>query len=117
MAENIMTILDEASGVGLQFELTDANGDSVLAGAITSISYTWSDEHGVEINRKTDEPVTPVANPITIKLDKDDTAITETGDLISRLLTITWVYTDAVLGADTQKVKEYLLKISNYVNE
>ena len=115
MATAIQTTLDEASDVGLSFTLADANGTDVNAGGITSIHYTWSNADGEAINSRDNVSVT-AANPVIIKLDDTDTAITETSNTVTRRLTIKWVYDDEVLGSNSVKTKEFAVQIENYVN-
>lgn len=117
MAEIIETLLAEASGAGVQITLKDASGVSVVVGAISAISYTWSKEDGEVVNSRLNVAVTP-ANPVTVKFTVLDTTIasTELDNPARRLLTVTWTYTDSVLGL-TNKVKEYLFSIDNSKNK
>lgn len=116
MATRISTTLSDASTTGLRFTLADANGDAALVGAIASITYTLSDSAGTVINDLEDEALTP-ANPVTVVLDPADMTATGAASVTGRYLTLTWTYTDALLGAGTVKAVEYFLTIENFVNK
>lgn len=118
MATLILTPLDEASGAGLQFTVRDSIGNDVPAGSISAISYTWSDEAGAVINERLDQDVA-AANPVTISLSAVDTTLleTETNARVTRLLTVTWTYNDALLGPGTIKTKEFAIQIENHINK
>ena len=116
MATRISTNLSDASTTGLRFTLADANGDAAVVGAIASISYTLSDTAGTVVNSLEDEALTP-ANPVVIKLTPADMTATGSAAYVGRYLTVTWTYTDSLLGAGTVKTAEYYLIIENFVNK
>jgi len=108
MAVRITPNLDDASTAGMRLTLLDAAGDQVSANVIASISYTLSDRDGNIINELQDKDVTPV-NPVDIVLTADDMVISGSAVQVGLLLTVTWIYTDALLGAGAQKVVEISL--------
>ncbi len=113
MATKISTALDDSSRAGIQLELKDAAGATVSAELITSINYTWSDTNGNVINSRDNVALT-VANPATIILNAADTVAENS---IHRLLTVTWVYDDTVLGTGTPKTEEYEITLNNFINK
>ncbi len=110
MAELINTTLDALSTTGLQFTISDVDGVEADTGAVISIKYTWSDGFGTIINSREDVSIIP-ANPFIIKFIPEDLATIKVKTTVRRLLKITVIYTDNVLG-ETQKVKEYEVVIN-----
>jgi hypothetical protein len=115
MATRVTTTFNDGSDAGLRLTLLDSDGDAALAGAISAITYTLSDITGNVLSDLEDEAITP-ANPVTIPLSAADMTESGTTPFGRRLLTVTWTYTDALLGSGTVHTEEYLLTINNFVN-
>lgn len=115
MATRIPTAINDGSSSGLKLTLLDSDEAAADAGSITSITYTVTDTAGNVIDSLLDESVTPT-NPVTIPLDPDATVISGTAKAGARLVTVTWTYTDANLGAGTVHNEEFFISINNFTN-
>lgn len=114
MATRVTTTFNDGSDAGLRLTLLDSAGDTASAGAISAITYTLSDIAGNVLSDLEDAALTP-ANPVIVPLAAAD--MTEAGTAYGRrLLTVTWTYTDALLGSGTVHTDEFLLTIENFVN-
>lgn len=113
MAVKVTPNQNEGSDGGLRLTLLDSDGVAVDPAAIASIAYSLSDAYGTK--SVTEQPLT-VANPVTIprqvSLPADTTAVA-----VVYLVTVTWTYTDANLGAGTVHVEEFAWPVNNIINK
>lgn len=115
MAERLATNYHDASTAGVSLTVTDSGGGVVSAGSISALSYTLTTDQGVVIEALEDQTLTP-ANPALIVLPASAMTVSGSGAEVSLLLTVTWGYTDTLLGA-AQATREYRLVVNNSTNK
>lgn len=115
MATRVTTTLNDGSDAGLRLTLLDSAGNTASAGSISAITYTVTDTAGNVVDDLLDESITP-ANPVTIPLASTTTAVSGAAQYGQLLVTVSWTYTDANLGAGTVHNDEYLVTINNFIN-
>lgn len=114
MATRITTELSDGSSAGIRLTVSDSSGAVVQASAIAAISWSLHGTNESVINGREDVTLT-VANPALIVLTPDDTTVTGTARTETRVLTVTWLYNDTLLGDGATKRQEYLLTINNFL--
>lgn len=93
MPTNLTTKAQEESSYTITASFTDEDGTAVTP---TSATWTLSDTYGNTINSRAAEVITPDTS-VDITLTGDDLAISETGAVIKRILTVEAVY-DSTYG-------------------
>lgn len=118
MAELVPNKFEQFSTFGIEVTLTDAESSIVAPAAITEISYSLVDEDGTVVNQRQNVAIA-AANPATIELEPDDTDIStpvDAGKIFRVYLQVTWVYTDSVLGANSECCDEYAIQVIKKYN-
>lgn len=93
--------------------LFDENGDPVLAGAVTEISWTLRDSTGTVINGRLDIPVTP-AQTFTIVLSGADLAMPDS-TIPERSLAIICTYNSVEFG-ELALAEELVFSVNNLMS-
>ncbi|MBU0967318.1 MAG: hypothetical protein KKA54_13165 [Proteobacteria bacterium] len=116
MATRIPKALNDSSSAGIKLTVKDTDGAAVDSGGITSITYRLSDKNGTPINERSAESVIP-ANPVTIPITAADSEVSESDEVATRLLTVTWVYNDPNLGDGVEHAEEFFVSVNNFKNK
>jgi len=90
-------IAAELSAYGITASFCDAAGDAVVP---TAITWSLTDLSGAVINSRKDVAVSVLAPSVTIVLRGDDLQLVGDATRQARLLVVTAVYDDTVLGDD-----------------